>query len=115
MVFGSTFDDKEDGSNPLRVLTYSGYPHTLRLGSAFRPTVEKNSYIVLPRLERPEAKNVGKDQPFVVKSENDPVPTSYEYVFTQPGVYEVAVVGTSQTLTGPKAIVKQATVTVTAE
>lgn len=118
VVFGSTFDDG-DGTNPLNIYSYTtssySYPYVMRLGSTFRPTVEKNSYIVLPRLERPEAKNVGKDQPFVVKAENDPVPASYEYVFTQPGVYKVAVVGTSQTLTGPKAIVKQATVTVTAE
>ena len=114
VILGSTFGD-EDGSNPLRVFAYTNYPYVMRLGAAFRPSVEKNSYLVLPRLERPAAKNVGKDQPFVVKTANDPVPSSYEYVFTQPGTYEVVVVGVMQTLAGPKEIVKEATVTVTAE
>lgn len=114
VVFGPTFDDS-DGTNPLRIFSYGSYPYVLRLGAAFRPTEERNSYLVLPRLERPAAKNVGKDQPFVVKGEEDPQPQSYEYLFTQPGVYEVAVVGTTQTLAGPKQIIKQATVTVTAE
>ncbi|WP_418991786.1 DUF5017 domain-containing protein [Alistipes sp.] len=114
VVLGATFGS-EDGGNPLNVYAYGSYPYVLRLGAAFRPTVEKNSYIVLPRLIRPEAKNVGRDTPFTIKEESEAQPASYEYVFSRPGTYDIAVVGTVQTLSGSSQIVKQATVTVTEE
>lgn len=114
VVHGATFGS-EDGSNPMNVYSYGSYPYVLRLGAAFRPTSGKDSYIVIPRLVRPDAKNVGKDSPFVVKGEADAQPASYQYVFDKPGIYDVAVVGRVQTLSGEKKIVKQATVTVTAE
>lgn len=114
VVLGATFGT-EDGANPQNVYSYGSYPYVLRLGAAFRPTADKDSYVVLPRLTRPEARNVGKDSPLVVKGESDPQPATYQYVFTTPGTYRVAVVGSVQTLSGTKQIVKQATVTVTAE
>lgn len=114
-VQGATFNDKEDGTNPFRIFNYTGYPYVLRLGAAFRPTVDRDSWLVLPKLVRPEAKNVGKDQPFVVKGKTDAQPESYEYVFQAPGTYEVVVVGHVTTLAGEKQIIKQATVVVTAE
>lgn len=112
-VQGSTFDSG-DGTNPFRLFTnYTGYSCVLRLGAAFRPTVDKDSYLVMPKLTRPEAKNVGKDSPFVVKDSGDEQPASYQYTFTAPGIYEVAVVGTVQTLAGEKQILLRKSVTVT--
>lgn len=111
-VQGSTFDSG-DGTNPFRFFAYTGYPYVLRLGAAFKPTVDKDSYLVMPRLARPEAKNVGKDSPFVIKASDDEQPASYEYTFTAPGIYEVAVVGTVQTLGGEKQILLRKSVTVT--
>lgn len=112
VVLGATFGS-EDGSNPMNVYSYGSYSYVLRLGAAFRPTVDKDSYIVTPRLTRPEAKNVGKDSPFVVKDSGDEQPASYQYTFTAPGIYEVAVVGTVQTLAGEKQILLRKSVTVT--
>lgn len=112
-VQGSTFDSG-DGSNPFRFFTnYTGYSCVLRLGAAFRPTVDKDSYLVMPKLMRPEAKNVGKDSPFVVKGSEDEQPASYQYTFTAPGIYQVAVVGTVMTLAGEKQILLRKSVTVT--
>lgn len=113
VVLGATFGS-EDGSNPINVYAYGdSYPYVLRLGAAFRPTVDKDSYLVMPKLTRPEAKNVGKDSPFVVKDSGDEQPASYQYTFTAPGIYEVAVVGTVQTLAGEKQILLRKSVTVT--
>ena len=111
-VQGSTFDSG-DAANPFRLLSYTGYPYVLRLGAAFRPTVDKDSYLVMPKLTRPEAKNVGKDSPFVIKASDDEQPASYQYTFTAPGTYEVAVVGTVQTLGGEKQILLRKSVSVT--
>ena len=112
-VQGSTFDSG-DGTNPFRLFTnYTGYSCVLRLGAAFRPTVDKDSYLVMPKLTRPEAKNVGKDSPFVIKASDDEQPASYQYTFTAPGTYEVAVVGTVQTLGGEKQILLRKSVSVT--
>lgn len=112
-VQGSTFDSA-DGTNPFRLFTnYTNYSYVLRLGSHFTPSVDKNSYLVMPKLARPEAKNVGKDSPFVVKASDDEQPASYEYTFTAPGIYEVAVVGTVVTLGGEKQILLQKNITVT--
>ena len=111
-VQGSTFDSG-DGTNPFRLFAYTGYSYVLRLGAAFRPTVDKDSYLIMPKLARPEAKNVGKDSPFVVKASDDEQPASYEYTFTAPGIYEVAVVGTVVTLGGEKQILLQKNITVT--
>lgn len=111
-VQGSTFDSG-DANNPFRFFAYTGYPYVLRLGAAFRPTVDKDSYLVMPKLTRPEAKNVGKDSPFVIKDSGDEQPASYQYTFTAPGIYEVAVVGTVQTLAGEKQILLRKSVTVT--
>ena len=111
-VQGSTFDSG-DAANPFRPLSYTGYPYVLRLGAAFRPTVDKDSYLVMPKLTRPEAKNVGKDSPFVIKASDDEQPASYQYTFTAPGTYEVAVVGTVQTLGGEKQILLRKSVSVT--
>ena len=105
----------EDGTNPVRTFADGGYTSVSRLGAVFKPAVDKHSWLVLPKLVRPEAKNVGKDSPIVVKGAADVQPATYEYLFTQPGTYEVAIVGTVPTLAGEKKIVKQATVTVTAE
>lgn len=112
-VQGSTFDSG-DAANPFRLFTnYTGYPYVLRLGAAFKPTVDKDSYLVMPKLTRPEAKNVGKDSPFVIKASDDEQPASYQYTFTAPGTYEVAVVGTVQTLGGEKQILLRKSVSVT--
>lgn len=111
-VQGSTFDSS-DAANPFRLLSYTDYPYVLRLGAAFRPTVDKDSYLVMPKLTRPEAKNVGKDSPFVIKASDDEQPASYQYTFTAPGTYEVAVVGTVQTLGGEKQILLRKSVSVT--
>lgn len=111
-VQGSTFDSG-DAANPFRPLSYTGYPYVLRLGAAFRPTVDKDSYLVMPKLTRPEAKNVGKDSPFVIKASDDEQPASYQYTFTAPGTYQVAVVGTVTTLAGEKQILLRKSVTVT--
>ena len=111
-VQGSTFD-AGDGTNPFRLFAYTGYPYVLRLGAAFRPTVDKDSYLVMPKLTRPEAKNVGKDSPFVIKGSDDEQPASYQYTFTAPGTYQVAVVGTVTTLAGEKQILLRKSVTVT--
>ncbi len=114
VVLDSNFG-AEDGTNPVRKFAYGGYTSVIRLGAVFKPTVDKHSWLVLPKLVRPEAKNVGKDSPIVVKGAADVQPATYEYLFTLPGTYEVAIVGTVPTLAGEKKIVKQATVTVTAE
>ena len=111
-VQGPTFD-AGDGTNPFRLFAYTGYPYVLRLGAAFRPTVDKDSYLVMPKLTRPEAKNVGKDSPFVIKGSDDEQPASYQYTFTAPGTYQVAVVGTVTTLAGEKQILLRKSVTVT--
>ncbi len=114
VVLDSNFG-AEDGTNPVRKFAYGGYTSVIRLGAVFKPAVDKHFWLVLPKLVRPEAKNVGKDSPIVVKGAADVQPATYEYLFTQPGTYEVAIVGTVPTLAGEKKIVKQATVTVTAE
>lgn len=111
-VQGASFGS-EDGTNPFRLFAYTGYSYVLRLGAAFRPTVDKDSYLVMPKLTRPEAKNVGKDSPFVIKASDDEQPANYQYTFTAPGIYQVAVVGTVQTLAGEKQIVLRKSVTVT--
>ncbi len=114
VVFDSNFGT-EDGTNPVRKFAYGGYTSVIRLGAVFKPSVDKHSWLVLPKLVRPEAKNVGKDSPIVVKGAADAQPETYEYLFTEPGTYDVVIVGTMPTLAGEKEIVKQATVTVTAE
>ena len=112
-VQGSTFSSSEDAKNPFNTYNYKDYPYVLRLGAAFRPTVDKDSYLVMPKLTRPEAKNVGKDSPFVIKGSDDEQPASYQYTFTAPGIYQVAVVGTVTTLAGEKQILLRKSVTVT--
>lgn len=114
VVLDSNFGS-EDGTNPVRKFAYGSYSSVIRLGSVFKPSVDKHSWLVLPKLVRPEAKNVGKDSPFVVKGAADAQPATYEYIFHAPGRYEVAVVGHVKTLAGTQKIVKQATVVVTAE
>lgn len=114
VVLDSNFGS-EDTTNPFRKFSYGSYASVIRLGAVFKPSVDKHSWLVLPKLVRPEAKNMGKDQPFVVKGKTDAQPESYEYVFQAPGTYEVVVVGHVTTLAGEKQIIKQATVVVTAE
>lgn len=114
VVLDSNFGS-EDGTNPVRKFSYGSYTSVIRLGAVFKPSVDKHSWLVLPKLVRPEAKNVGKDSPIVVKGTADAQPESYQYVFTAPGTYDVAVVGYVPTLSGEKKIVKQATVIVDAE
>ncbi len=112
-VKGSTFDSS-DGTNPLRHFTdYTASSCVLRLGAAFKPATDRDSYLVMPKLTRPEAKNLGPDKPFVIKGSDDEQPASYQYTFTEPGTYEVVVVGTVQTLAGEKRILLRKTVTVT--
>lgn len=114
VVLDSNFGS-EDGTNPVRKFAYGSYTYVIRLGSVFKPSVDKHSYLVLPKLVRPEAKNIGKDSPFVVKGAADAQPETYEYRFNAPGTYEVTIVGYVTTLAGIQKIVKQATVVVTAE
>ena len=56
---------------------------------------------------------MGKDSPFVIKGSDDEQPASYQYTFTAPGIYQVAVVGTVTTLAGEKQILLRKSVTVT--
>lgn len=116
VVFGATYTNEDSASTRLSTYSYGTYPYVMRIGSTFTPkTSDKNAYIILPKITRPEAKNVGKDTPIVVMSEGGVQPETYQYTFSQAGVYQIAVVGTVQTLSGKKQIVKQATITVTAE
>lgn len=112
-VQGATFDSS-DGTNPLNMYSFvdGQYPMVVRLGSVFRPTVDKNSYFVLPELEKPEPKNVGNDTPVLLKDSTDEMQTSYSYTFTSPGTYRIVVVGTVMTLAGENEVVKEFEVTV---
>ena len=112
-VQGATFDSS-DGTNPLNMYSFVNgqYPMVVRLGSTFRPTTERNSYFVLPELEKPEPKNVGNDTPVLLKDSTDEMQTSYSYTFTSPGTYRIVVVGTVMTLTGENEVVKEFEVTV---
>jgi hypothetical protein len=111
-IKGSTFG-AEDGTNPIRVFNYMGYNSVIRFGSAFRPTIEKNSYLILPKITKPNAKNVGPDTPIIIKSELDSMPSNYTYVFSEPGIYKVKIIGTVLTLYGKKEIIKESEIVVT--
>lgn len=110
-VQGDTFGSS-DGKNPINVYSYVNGAYTIRLGSAFKPTADRDSYLVLPLLTRPETKNVGPDKPVKIKLEGEDMPLSYSYVFNKPGTYNVTLVGVVRTLAGDKKIIKSASITV---
>ena len=115
-VQGDGFDssDANDVNNAIRTYSYLNgrYPYVVRMGSTFRPATDRNSYFVLPELEKPEPKNVGNDTPVLLKDSTDEMQTSYSYTFTSPGTYRIVVVGTVMTLAGENEVVKEFEVTV---
>ena len=110
-VQGANFDSS-DGTNPFRTFNWGQYPMVVRMGSAFRPTEDRNSYFVLPELTMPEAKNVGKDTPVMLKDADDGMQSQYTYTFDSPGTYRVVIVGTVMTLAGETYVTKEFEVTV---
>lgn len=115
LVYGSTLDSG-DGKNIAIKYSYTtsekSYPYVLRFGAAFRPTVGKDSYLVLPKITRP-ADQLSLDKPFVAQTVGAETPASWSYTFTEAGTYKVCVVGTITTLAGEKSVVTEATITVT--
>lgn len=115
LVYGSTLDDG-DGKNIAIKYSYTtsekSYPYVLRFGANFRPTVDKDSYLVLPKITRP-ADQLSFDKPFVAQAAGAETPASWSYTFTEAGTYKVYVVGTITTLVGEKPVVTEATITVT--
>jgi len=71
-----------------------------------------DAYAVMPCMER-NPQNFGPDKPEVVKRAGDAMPADYSYVFSEPGTYTVALVGTSRSLTGEVEVVQEFVVTVT--
>lgn len=114
-VQGKTFDESGDNNNILRAFpTYNSgkSPYTIRFGSTFKPTKDKNSWLVLPRLKT-DGKNFGPDSPQTVKGNDEACPASYTWKFTSPGTYKVYVVASVPTLDGGKEVIDEITVTVT--
>ena len=61
----------------------------------------------------PKRTSLGADTPIVVQSATDNAATSYAYIFTEAGTYEVVVVGYGKTITGEdKEVVKNFTITI---
>lgn len=115
LVYGSTLD-VNDGSNIINKYSYTtsekSYPYVMRLGAAFRPTVDKDSYVVLPKITRP-ADQYSKDAPIVVHKSGEETPATWNYTFDKAGTYKVYVVGYVTTMAGEKKVIKEATITVT--
>ena len=111
---GFVASDANDYNNRIRVYSYLNgkYPYVVRLGSTFRPTTDRNSWFVLPELTRPEAKNVGRDTPVLLKDTDEQMQQQYTWTFDTPGTYNVVVVGTIMTLAGETYVTREFEVTV---
>ena len=57
-------------------------------------------------------RNFGPDRPEQVKVSGGEMPGTFDYVFTEPGVYETTFVARIRTLSGETQIVRHFTVTV---
>lgn len=95
-----------------KTFTYDGvtiYPW--RFWCANNPTSDRNAYAVMSPLERTK-RNFGPDRPVQVKISGGEMPGTFDYVFTEPGVYETTFVARIRTLSGETQIVRHFTVTV---
>lgn len=95
-----------------KTFTYDGvtiYPW--RFWCANNPTSDRNAYAVMSPLER-TMRNFGPDRPVQVKILGGEMPGTFDYVFTEPGVYETTFVARIRTLSGETQIVRHFTVTV---
>lgn len=95
-----------------KTFTYDGvtiYPW--RFWCANNPTSDRNAYAVMSPLER-TMRNFGPDRPVQVKVSGGEMPGTFDYVFTEPGVYETTFVARIRTLSGETQIVRHFTVTV---
>ena len=115
IVHGATIDSGDWGQPATYSYTVNGqsYPYVFRLGTTFRPTVDKDMYVVFPLLKRPAPTNVGPDKPIAVQSRGESTPKSWSYTFTEAGTYRVVVEATVTTLAGETKQVKEYTVEVT--
>ncbi len=115
LVKGSSFDSKDSESNTFSTFNggEDGYiyanPCVLRMGAAFKPGVDKESWLVLPELKLPARKNYGVDTPVVIKATADDMPESYSYTFAKAGTYDIVIVASLAENTED---VKRVTVTV---
>lgn len=92
--------------------TYGGetiYPW--RFWCANNPTGDRDAYAVMSPLQRTK-RNFGPDRPEQVKVSGGEMPGTFDYVFTEPGVYETTFVARIRTLSGETQIVRHFTVTV---
>jgi len=115
LVLGSTIGSKDWNQPQSYSYTVGGvaYPYVYRLGTEFKPSVDKDLYVVLPLIERPEPTNIGPDQPIVLQAAGANTPSAWSYTFEKAGSYRVVIVGTVKTLAGEKQVVKEFTVEVT--
>ena len=113
-IVGSDFASNDE-SNVLTNFTHNTYSSVVRFGAKYNGrTVDKHSYLVLPKIERPAAQNLGKDKPIVIQSADAETPASWNYTFTEPGTYKVYIISTIMTLLGEQEVIEEVTVTVTA-
>lgn len=114
LVLGSTIGSSDWNQPQSYSYTVGGvsYPYVYRLGTEFKPSVDKDLYVVLPLIERPEPANLGPDQPIVLQAAGANTPSAWSYTFEKAGSYHVVIVGTVKTLAGEKQVVKEFTVEV---
>lgn len=114
LVLGSTVSSADWNQPQSYSYTVGGvkYPYVYRLGTEFKPSVDKDIYVVLPLIERPEPTNIGPDKPIVVQAAGEATPATWNYTFAKAGSYEVVVVGTITTLAGEAQVLKQFTIEV---
>ena len=112
IVNGASYATDATPSDWGNTFTHGGvtvYPW--RFWCANNPTGDRNAYAVTNPLER-TMRNFGPDKPERVKTSGDVMPQEFDYVFTEPGIYEATFAARNRTLTGETEIVRQFTVTV---
>ena len=114
-VLCPAYNFADDGTNPMNNYDYDNTSgkETYRFGSAFTPKVARHTYVLVPEITRPEAKNLGRDTAISIKGADDENLSEWEYTFVAPGTYDVVVVGAIPGLSGDREQVYRFTVTVT--
>ena len=107
IIIGDEYAANNDGTKPSWNTTLNG----IKFASTSKPVGERNAYAVTPPLKR-IGKRVGADTPETVKNLEDVMPSSFTYVFKDPGTYEVVFVGSMNTFMGIKEVVRQFNITV---
>ncbi len=87
---------------------FTSYPYAVRLYSTFRPTTDRDAYLITDKLGKPAAKDVGKDSPVNVPDGE----TSWSHSFREPGTYNCRFIADEVTLTGTTRVEREFTITV---